>query len=136
MQRYFFFGVLILLPFLFFSCRQKNKSFVKQADKEIEIQKAKPIHIIRFDSLFFDLNMGNFEQRMQTARKNYPDMYKFFVENITEAGRINNPDFYLPRIKEFLLNTYTLELYRDVKNKYADISTYEKQLGNAFARIN
>jgi len=136
MQRYFFFGLVVLTAILFFSCKRKEKAFIKQVDKEIDLKGLSVnVKINRFDSLFTDLTLDNFPIRMNEAQKNAPVMYRFFVENITEAGRINNPDFYMPRLKEFLLNQYTTELYKDVQKKFPDMKIYEKQLGNAFARV-
>jgi hypothetical protein len=93
------------------------------------------VKILRFDSFFTGLTPANFPYRMVEAQKKSPVMYKFFIENITEAGRISNPGFYMPRLKDFLLNPYTTELYNDVRKKFPDLRVYEKQLGNALARI-
>ena len=136
MQRYFFFGVVLLIAVLFFSCKRKDKSFIKQVDKEIDIKGLNlDIRIFRFDSFFTDLSITNFQGRINDAEKKAPEMYMLFVESITEAGRINNPGFYMPRLKEFLLNTYTLELYKDVTKNYPDMKVYEKQLNDAFSRV-
>jgi hypothetical protein len=135
MQRYFFFVVVMLLMVLFFSCKRKEKPFIKQVDKDIDVKTNVDIGIVRFDSFFTDLSIGNFNSRIAQAQKVAPDMYKLFIENITEAGRVNNPGFYTPRLKEFLLNTYTLELYKDVRKQYPDMKSYEKQLSDAFSRI-
>jgi hypothetical protein len=136
MQRYFFFGLVVLIVFLFFSCKRKEKPFIVQINKEIDLKGIKVnAEIIRFDSFFTDLNANNFPVRINQAEKKAPEMYKFFVENITEAGRINKPAFYMPRLKEFLLNPYTVDLYKDVHKKFPYMKIYETQLENAFARI-
>ena len=136
MQRYFFFGFVVLIAFLFFSCKRKDKPFIKQVDKEIDLKGLNVnVKIYRFDSIFTNLTVNNFPVKIKDAEKKAPEMYKFFVENITEAGRINNPAFYIPRLKEFLLNPYTNELYKDVQKEFPDMKIYEKQLGDAFSRI-
>lgn len=136
MQRYLFFGLVILIASLFFSCKRKEKPFIIQVDKEIDIKGLNVnVKITRFDSFFTDLTMSNFPERIKDAEKRNPEMYKFFVENITEAGRISKPDFYVPRLKEFLLNTYTNELYKDVQKKFPDLKDYEKKIDEAFTRV-
>ena len=136
MQRYFFFVVVMLIAVLFFSCKRREKPFLKQVDKEIDLKGVHiNIKINRFDSLFSDLTLNNYPARIKDAEKKAPEMFKFFVENITEAGRINNPNFYMPRLKEFLLNPYTNELYRDVQKMFPKMTVYNKQLSDAFSRI-
>jgi hypothetical protein len=137
MQRYFFFGLVVLIAVLFFSCKRKEKPFLKQVDKEIDLKGLNVnLKVYRFDSLFTGLDNANFPAKIRAAEKNAPVMYKFFVENITEAGKIDNPNFYGPRLKEFLLNPYTFELYQDVHKTFPDLKLYEKQLSEAFSRIN
>lgn len=136
MQRYFFFGLVVLLTLLFFSCKRKEKPFIKQVEKEIDLKGINVnVKIYRFDSLFTDLNINNYPFKIKDAEKKAPVMYKFFVENITEAGRISNPAFYVPRLREFLLNQYTNELYKDVQKQFPKMVLYEKQLSEAFSRV-
>jgi len=136
MQRYFFFGVVVLTVVFFFSCKRKEKPFLNQVNKEIDLKGAHVnIKINRFDNFFTDLNQNNFPVKMKDAEKKEPEMYRFFIENITEAGRVSNPGFYMPRIKDFLLNPYTNDLYKDVQKKFPDMKGYESQLSEAFARV-
>ena len=136
MQRYFFFVLVVLITVLFFSCKRKDKPFINQVDKEINASEIKVnIKVFRFDSLLAGISINNFDSKIQDAQKKAPEMYRFFVENVTEAGRLSNPGFYMPRMKEFLLNSYTQELYSDVLKKFPNFNGYEKQLNAVFARM-
>lgn len=133
MQRYIKFFLLIIILSSFFSCKKEKKKY------DITISESKKnaveIKILRFDRAIASLKKEDFENRIIDIQKEYPDMFKLFVEGITMAGKVSD-NSYVKRLKPFIMNPSTQELYAIVNSSYPDLKPWEKEISKAFLHVN
>ena len=117
-------GLLLLAGCLLCTgCRKKKEVALPKAPaREIKkIEEAHPLHIYRYDQALFSLPQQDLAAELEGLKKDY----YFFIGD--------NPS--LPQLKEYLNNPLNRKLYKEVQEKYGDLSGLEKQFQEAFARI-
>ncbi len=124
-QRYIKFVLLLILTILFFSCHHKNKYVINVRSVGLDLK------IQRFDQGLASLREVDFKSDLQSLEADFPDMYRIFVEQITKAGNTDD-SLFIPRLKKFIFDRYTQELYSDVQKTYSDVDGIEKELEYAF----
>ncbi len=133
MQRYVKFFLLIILFSGFFSCKKEKKKYdipIKEKEKT-----AVEISIKRFDRAVASLKKEDFETKIKEVQKEYPDMFRLFIEGITMAGKVTD-DAYIKRLEPFIMDPSTQELYAIVNSAYPDLKPFETGISDAFLHVN
>ena len=121
-KKFYFIGLLALCVCLCGCHKKREKPLPKAPAREIKkIEEAHPLHIYRYDQALFSLPQKNLASELDALKKDYG----FFIGD--------NPD--INQLKEYLNNPLNRKLYKDVQEKYGDLSELEKQFQEAFARI-
>ena len=132
MQRYGIIFLFVIILITSFGCKDRKKINIKL--KETEKVKL-DLKIIRFDRMMATLNTENFESKLKEIESKAPEMYKLYIEQVTRAGLVND-QMYIKRLKPFVLDEYSQELYSDVWKKFPDLKKTENQLSEVFSYIN
>ena len=117
-------GLLLLAGCLLCTgCRKKKEVTLPKAPaREIKkIEEEHPLHICRYDQALFSLPQQNLAAELEGLKKDY----YFFIGD--------NPS--VPQLAAYLNDPVNQRLYKEVQEKYADLSALEKQFQEAFARI-
>ena len=131
MQRYSNFLLLLIFLVAFLSCKEKKKYDIVIKEKEkIKID----IQIRRFDRAIASLSKADFDTKIKSVQKQFPDMFQLYVEGIMLGGKVTD-DAYIKRIKPFIMDPSSQELYGIVNQEYPDLKKYEKELGEAFQHV-
>lgn len=121
-KKFYFIGLLALCVCLCGCHKKREKPLPKAPAREIKkIEEAHPLHIYRYDQALFSLPQKNLASELDALKKDYG----FFIGD--------NPD--INQLKEYLNNPLNRKLYKEVQEKYGDLSELEKQFQEAFARI-
>jgi hypothetical protein len=117
----------MLLIFCFVSCkREKYKVDTSNINLDVKIN--------RMDKDFSSINSENYYTKVIEIQKKYPEVFQLYVEQIARRGSMENNEYIEP-MKEYFLDQYSIELYKDVLRKFPDMSVYEEELEDAFKRV-
>ncbi|MBO4402505.1 MAG: hypothetical protein J5792_02305 [Bacteroidales bacterium] len=120
---------IILFTWLIIGCLGlngcKHKKEVHQPKTNLQevkkLEKENPVRICRYEQALFNLPSDSLEEGLKKMRKDYD----FFIGD--------NPS--VTDLKAYLNDPVIKNLYKDVQQKYADISDLEKGFQQAFARL-
>lgn len=105
-------------------CRKKQKDahLPKTSQREVKkIEEAHPVRIYRYDQALFSLPQRDLEKELDSLKKDYA----FFLGDHPSVSQL----------KAYLNDPVNRRLYKDVQQKYGDLSGLEKAFQEAFARI-
>ena len=86
-----------------------------------KIEDKHPVHIYRYDQALFSLPQENLEKSLDSLQRNYA----FFLGDEPSV----------PQLKAYLNDPINRRLYKEVQEKYADMSDVEQAFQDAFARL-
>ena len=116
--------IKILVVVCFISCQQDRLDIpVPKNGVKITMQ--------RFDKEIFNTAIDSLNIYHPLWHKKYGEFYERYVENILRLGLANDPALGY-HFSHFLNDKYVKELYQDCAKKYAEITSIEQQLSNAF----
>jgi hypothetical protein len=119
--------ILYCCLMIVFSCKRNDYVIdVSHIDLDLEIQ--------RFEKDFENIEKKDFVSKMEEIHQKNPAVYTLFVERILRAGRVHDSNTY-SRLKRFLEDPYTRELYKDVALIYSDIDAIEAELEQAYKHV-
>jgi hypothetical protein len=108
---------VILLTITFFGCGEKNH-FHKDLDKLPDVE----LDIRRYETALFELNREQFHQDIEKLQKEFPI---FLNGDIGDSAALDN-------LWGFFEDKYNQEVYKYVKQDYADLSSFDEDLEDAF----
>lgn len=113
------FAASLCLP----GCRKKQQEHLPKTNtREVKkIEKTHPVHIYRYDQALFSLPQKNLAEELNGLKEDYA----FFLGD--------HPS--IPQLKAYLNDPVNQRLYKEVQEKYGDLSQLEKAFQEAFARI-
>ncbi len=118
-------SVLILFVFVFSACQRKNKLPDVSA---VEVD----VHIVRFDQELANLKQEELAKKHEQWKQNYGFFYADFMEEMLQAGRMENEDELLANISFIIEQKDFKALSEKVTELYPDLEVYEEELEEAF----
>lgn len=105
------------------SCKKKQNNHLPRTNQRDvkKIEETHPVHIYRYDQALFNLPQKNLEKELDSLKADYA----FFLGD--------HPS--IPQLKAYLNDPINRRLYKEVQQKYGDLSELEKAFQEAFARI-
>lgn len=121
--------VFLSVIFLFISCGKKSRFFVDTEKNKVEVV------IQRFDIDLIRLDTVDLPESVDALYGQYPIFLPLFIENMTNSS-ISDRDSIGRLLNDFLNFPLVREVNQKVEEKFADISSIEKEISGSFSRIN
>lgn len=104
-------------------CKKKQSGHLPKINqREVKkIEDSHPVHIYRYEQALFNLPQQDLEKELKSLQADYA----FFIGD----------DPSIPQLKAYLDDPVNQRLYKDVQQKYGDLSKIAKAFQEAFARI-
>lgn len=118
-------SILILFIFLFSACQRESKLPDVSA---VEVD----VNIVRFDQELANLKQEEIAKKHEQWKKDYGFFYIDFMEEMLQAGRMENEDELLKNISFILEQEDFKVLSEKVVELYPDLELYEEELEEAF----
>lgn len=118
--------ILLVLPWLFLSCRMD--------DKLMEQNKEKSISILRYDRLQNEYVRFNSLSALQRMNTQYSHLTQILIEDIIAIGQVSDESIN-EKYQAFYSDTTLLSLMEDVETRFQNIERLEKQLSNGFRKL-
>lgn len=117
---------LFFIAILLFSCKQEDLGW-----KEIPYT----VKIERFDLALDSLNQNNITKKHDLWKNNYGFFYTDYIENILGIAPISEDAYIIENLHEIEANENFQKLTQDVKEKFSDLTSHEKEIEEAMKRL-
>lgn len=91
------------------------------------------VKLVRYENEFLNLKDEGFEGKYEELLADYPLITAVMVEQVIQAGRVNEPRFGV--LKKFFLDTNLQKVVSDIGNQFKDLSSLENELSSAFKYV-
>lgn len=123
MKRINYFFLIVLLT-IFSACSEnKFKIDVSNIDVKLQIQ--------RFDKDLYTLDPKNLITEVPILEEKYPIFFELYTTQVLQIGSTSERDFFF-RMQDFLTHPDWSSVYKDVNDRFNDLSKFEQQLILAF----
>ena len=115
--------IYLIIFLVIVSCGRKDKPRIKGIDLQIEIQ--------RFEEDIMNLDLSDMASSIEDLKEKYGDFLDLFsieVINIGSPDALAYPDYLQRFVTDYLIN----EVYKEVSEKFNDLSVLEEKLTTAF----
>ena len=117
-------GLSVLLAMLFVSCDDGNLEYKKKLD--VKTDPAPQLVFDRYEDVLFALDTSRFQQELLAIQADYRPFLN---------GDLNNPEA-VRYLKDFVLDSLSVHLYREVKNAYPDLTEVGNIVGTVYRYFN
>jgi gliding motility-associated lipoprotein GldB len=116
--------LLLLIAILVYSCGE-NKLKVDVSNIKVDVK------VRRFDQDLYVLSKKDLLKEIPILEQKYKSFFELYTSNVLRIGYTNERDFF-QKLEDFLLHPDWSAVYREVQNKYKDVSDVEDGLREAF----
>lgn len=117
--------LLIFIAFFSVSCSRKEKVNLDEIDYQLQIH--------RFEDAIMQVDLNNMEQEVERLHQKYGNFLDLFSQEIIQIGPVGNPS-YPDLLKTFVTDFMINDVYNQVKEKFQDISGFQKRIENGLKR--
>ena len=119
--------ILVLISVLVLSACHTDggKVYVNQTDQ---------IEIYRYDRLQYEASLLNSVSAMQKMNMESPQATKILIEDVLGLGSVDSPKMN-ERIRDYYKDTVLVQLMMDVRERFKDVSSLEKEFTKVFKRL-
>lgn len=117
---------LLLLPLALISCKEtRRKADISGIDLEIRIG--------RFDQRFWTLDTNDLPRSVAALKADFPGMTEIYLQHVVQFGHPDSAETW-DIYRNFRRDTSVRRIYTDALERFADVSSFEKELTLAFRR--
>ncbi|NDV58934.1 gliding motility lipoprotein GldB [Bacteroides sp. 519] len=118
--------ILLLIPFLFGSCRMDKMIMEPKGDNEFTI--------IRYDRLQSEYVRLNSLPALQKMNTQYSRQTQILIEKILEIGQVSDDDIN-QKLLAFYSDTILLHIMEDVESKFGNLDSLDEELEKGFKKL-